>query len=467
MPASAQDAETSSVDEIVVTGSRIKRQDISGVGPATVVTGEDIERTGITNVESLLQRLPSSAGAAGNQTNSYWTGNGYGTAQVNLRGLGINRTLTLINGRRVVNGGTGANSAPDLNMIPTAIIGRMDVLKDGASAIYGADAVAGVVNIVTINDFEGLKLSSKYGVTDEGDGEDLTFDLLWGMRGDRGGVTAALTYQKTEAVNLASRAPCGLGEIDGKLACVSSATTLGGRAVLPNGQQINFNQIPGGDGDFFEPYNAAKHNYNGNPFLNAVSPIERISTAFLADYQLTDIVSLFGEVFFTHRESNQLAAPGALRNLKLSAAHPTNPTGQDITLIARRLAEPGPRHFFQETDTYRFVGGARGAIAGDWTWEAASEVSRIRVPDAIPRASRRSFDEAFDTCRDAYYVKSSAYGAMGEVLNGDVSPRAVTEARSASEAAQSSGLRCAVGFMKAATDLGVPVESFMPDNTSE
>lgn len=98
---------------------------------------------------------------------------------------------------------------------------------------------------------------------------------------------------------------------------------------------------------------------------------------------------------------------------------------------------------------------------------AASEVSRIRVPDAIPRASRRSFDEAFDTCRDAYYVKSSAYGSMGEVLNGDVSPRAVTEARSASEAAQSSGLRCAVGFMKAATDLGVPVESFMPDNTSE
>jgi len=268
MPAAAQEAETTSVGEIVVTGSRIKRQDISGVGPATVVTGEDIERTGITNVEALLQRLPSSAGAAGNQTNSYWTGNGYGTAQVNLRGLGINRTLTLINGRRIVNGGTGANSAPDLNMIPTAIIGRMDVLKDGASAIYGADAVAGVVNIVTINDFEGLKLSSKYGVTDEGDGQDLSFDLLWGMRGDRGGVTAALTYQKTEAVNLASRAPCGLGEIDGKLACVASATTLGGRAVLPNGQQINFNQIPGGDGDFFEPYNGTASLLPGDRHLS-------------------------------------------------------------------------------------------------------------------------------------------------------------------------------------------------------
>ncbi|WP_291755155.1 TonB-dependent receptor [Brevundimonas sp.] len=371
MTASAQEATATNIDEIVVTGSRIKRTDISGVGPATVVTGEDIERTGITNVETLLQRLPSSAGNAGNQTNSYWTGNGYGTAQVNLRGLGINRTLTLINGRRVVNGGTGANSAPDLNMIPTAIIGRMDVLKDGASAIYGADAVAGVVNIITLNDFEGLKASARYGVTDESDGEDLAFDLLWGMRGDRGGVTAALTYQKTEAVNLASRAPCGLGEVGGELVCVSSAATIGGRAVLPNGQQINFNQTPGGDGDFFEPYSAAKHNYNSNPFLNAVSPIERISTAFLADYQLTDNVSLFGEFFFTHRESNQVATPGSLRNLAISAANPTNPTGQNITLIQRRLAEPGPRQFFQETDTYRFVGGARGSLRGDWTWETA------------------------------------------------------------------------------------------------
>jgi len=359
------------VDEVVVTGSRIKRADITGVGPATVVSMEQIANTGVTNVEALLQRLPASAGNAGSQTNAYWTGNGYGTAQVNLRGLGINRTLTLINGRRVVNGGTGANSAPDLNMIPTAIIGRMDILKDGASAIYGADAVAGVVNIVTLDKFEGLKLSGKYGITGEGDGQEYTADVLWGMRGERGGVVAGLTYQKTEAVNMASRAPCGLGEVGGKLVCVSSASTIGGRAAFANGQQINFNQTPGGNGNFYEPYDAAKHNFNGNPFLNAVSPIERISTAFLADYQLTDKVTLFAEIFFTHRESNQIATPGTLRNLPISAANPTNPTGQDITLIQRRLAEPGPRQFFQETDTYRMVAGAKGSLVGDWSWEAA------------------------------------------------------------------------------------------------
>lgn len=379
----AQATDTATVEELIVTGSRIKRADITGVGPATVISQEQIERTGLTNVEALLQRLPASAGNAGNQTNAYWTGNGYGTAQVNLRGLGINRTLTLINGRRVVNGGTGANSAPDLNMIPTAIIGRIDVLKDGASAIYGADAVAGVVNIITQNNFEGLKLSGKYGVTDEGDGQEYAVDVLWGMRNERGGVTAGLTYQKTEAVNLASRAPCGLGESGGQLVCISSASTIGGRAVLPNGQQINFNQTPGGNGNFYEPYSAAKHNFNSNPFLNAVSPIERISTAFLADYKLTDSVTLFGELFFTHRESHQIATPGTLRNLVISASNPTNPTGQNITLLQRRLAEPGPRIFSQETDTYRFVGGARGELKGDWTWEAAANWGRNTGVDAM------------------------------------------------------------------------------------
>ncbi|MCK5908714.1 MAG: TonB-dependent receptor plug domain-containing protein, partial [Caulobacter sp.] len=318
----AQAQEASSVEEVVVTGTRIKRQDISGVGPATVISQEQVERSGVNNVETLLQRLPSSAGNAGNQTNAYWTGNGYGTAQVNLRGLGINRTLTLINGRRVVNGGTGANSAPDLNMIPTAIIGRIDVLKDGASAIYGADAVAGVVNIVTRTNVEGLTVTGKYGVADEGDGAEYAIDGLWGMHSERGSVTAAITWQKTEAVNLASRAPCGLGEVGGVLTCLSSASTIGGRAVLPNGQQINFNQTPGGNGNFYEPYSAAKHNFNSNPFLNAVSPIQRFSTAFLADYKLTDSVTLFGEAFFTHRQSRQIASPGTLRNLAIAASNP-------------------------------------------------------------------------------------------------------------------------------------------------
>jgi len=419
----AADGAAADVGEVVVTGSRIKRADITGVGPATVVTEEAIARTGLANVETLLQRLPASAGNAGGQTNAYWTGNGYGTAQVNLRGLGINRTLVLLNGRRVVYGGTGANSAVDLNTIPAALISRIDVLKDGASAIYGADAVAGVVNIITRTDFEGVQVTGKYGVTDEGDGEEYTADLLWGLRGEKGGFTVGLNYQKTEPVNMADREPCGLGEVGGQLVCVGSASTIGGRAVLPNGQQINFNQTPGGNGNFFEPYSAAKHNFNSNPFLNAVSAIERISVGVFGDYDLTDSVELFGEFMFTHRESDQIATPGTLRNLAIPATNPTNPTGQNIVLIQRRLAEAGVRDFFQETETWRIVGGLRGRFGGDWTWEAAANWGRTTGVDGSTNiANLQRVRETLD--RTVCSTAANAAIPCGDYLGaGDLTPQ--------------------------------------------
>jgi len=151
--------------------------------------------------------------------------------------------------------------------------------------------------------------------------------------------------------------------------------------VLPNGQQINFNQVPGGDGNFYEPYSAAKHNFNSAPFLNAVSPVERISTAFFADYDLSENVEAFGEFLYTYRKSNQIATPGTLRNLAISAANPTNPTGQNIVLIQRRLAEPGPRQFFQQTDTWQGTFGLRGKLANNWAWEVAGSLGRNTAVD--------------------------------------------------------------------------------------
>lgn len=375
-------AQSETAGEVVVTGSRIRRQDLAGVGPATVVSAEQIENTGIANIETMLQRLPANAGFAGNQSSAYWTNNGYGTAQVNLRGLGIKRTLVLLNGRRLVAGGTGANSSPDLNMIPVVALARTDVLKDGASAIYGADAMAGVVNLVTRTDYEGFGVTARYGLTDRGDGGDFTADLIWGARNDRGGIMAAVTYQTTDAVNMATRAPCSLAEnTPGALSCTNSTSTIGGRAVLPNGQQINFNQVPGGNGDFFEPYSGAKHNNNVQRYLNAVSPIERISTAVFADYQITDGVQIFGELLYTHRKSEQLATPGTLRNISISATNPTNPTGQNLLLVRRMLVEGGPREFFQKTETWQGTLGFRGKFANDWAWEVAAAFGRNTAVD--------------------------------------------------------------------------------------
>lgn len=380
--AADETAQSETSGEVVVTGSRIRRQDLAGVGPATVVSAEQIENTGIVNMETVLQRLPANAGFAGNQTSAYWANNGYGTAQVNLRGLGIKRTLVLLNGRRLVAGGTGANSSPDLNMIPVVALARTDVLKDGASAIYGADAMAGVVNLVTRTDYEGFGVTARYGITDRGDGGDFTADLIWGTRNDRGGILAAVTYQKTDAVNMASRAPCSLAEnTPGSLSCTNSTSTIGGRAVLPNGQQINFNQVPGGNGNFFEPYNGAKHNNNVQHYLNAVSPIERVSTAVFGDYQVTDGVQVFGEFLYTHRKSDQLATPGTLRNISISATNPTNPTGQDLLLVRRMLVEGGPREFFQKTETWQGTLGFRGKFANDWAWEIAGAFGRNTAVD--------------------------------------------------------------------------------------
>lgn len=368
----SQEAKT--METVTVTGSHIKRAQISGVGPVTVIDRESIERSGAISVENLLQRLPASAGFAGNQTNAYWADNGYGTTQVNLRGLGINRTLVLLNGRRVVYGGTGANSAVDLNIIPVALIERIEVLKDGASAIYGADAVAGVVNIITREKFDGFEAAVRYGKTFRGDGEERAADLTWGASGDSGSFMAALNYAESGTVNMADRAPCGLGEEDGRLVCVGSSATIGGRAVLANGQRINFNQDPNGDGDSYETYSPAKHNFNSNPYLNAVNPIKRISASAFGNLSLSDDVELFTELMYTKRKSDQLATPGAIgqyRPINIAADHPTNPTGQDLLLQRRRLLEAGPRKFYQDTDTFRVVLGLEGRIGVGWDWSAA------------------------------------------------------------------------------------------------
>ncbi|WND80656.1 TonB-dependent receptor [Lysobacter capsici] len=426
-PAAEQAGEqATTLDAVQVTGSHIKRLQLSGVGPVTVLDAEAIQRSGATSVDTLLQRLPASAGFAGSQSNAYWAENGYGTSQVNLRGLGINRTLVLLNGRRVVNGGTGANSSVDLNMIPVALIERIEVLKDGASAIYGADAVAGVVNIITKKKYDGAEVAVRYGQTFENDGDDAAFDLVWGTHSERGSLMAGLSYSEGGTVNMASRAPCGLGEVDGRLQCVGSSTTIGGRALLADGRRINFNQVLGGDGNFYEPYSAAKHNYNGNPTLNAVNPIKRISASMLGDMQLSDDLSLFTELMYTNRQSDQLAAPGGLgvyRPINIAANHPTNPTGQNLLLQRRRLQEAGPREFFQETNTFRAVVGLEGRLGMNWDWSAAINWGRNTGTDGSTKVA--NLDRVDNTLNPA--ICSNAPGAAipcGDYLGyGDISQK--------------------------------------------
>ena len=157
------------IEEIVVTGSRIPRADLDGVAPVATYSAEDIARSGATSIGQLLREIPSVAGGA--QTTQINNGGG-GVMQISLRGIGAVRTLVLVNGRRAVASvDEGANGlAVDLNTIPTSVIERVEVLKDGASAVYGSDAVAGVVNIITKKQFEGFELSAYAGDSTRGGG---------------------------------------------------------------------------------------------------------------------------------------------------------------------------------------------------------------------------------------------------------------------------------------------------------
>jgi iron complex outermembrane receptor protein len=422
------------LEEVTVTGSRVRRQDLEAVGPVSVLDASDIKASGVTSTEVLLQRLSASAGFAGNQTNAYWTGNGYGTAQVNLRGLGINRTLVLLNGRRVVNGGTGANSAVDLNMIPTGMIERIEVLKDGASALYGADAVAGVVNIITRKEFDGLQINTKFGQTSEGDGQEVSADLITGVSGERGSLVASISYSDLEDVNMADRARCALGDAgDGTLVCSGSSSTSGGRATFltgPNiGQRINFNNDPSGDGDFYEPYDGEKHNIPYFQWLNAVNPIERTTFSVFGNLNVADNVRFVSEMIYSQRESSQLATPGTLLNYYVPAAgrdsfvipasHPTNPTGQDIRLDRKRLVEAGVREFFQETDTWRVVLGFDGSFGADagWTWDASYNKGRNTGIDGSTNVA--NLDRVYQTMFSCDDVTVPCADYLG---SGDVTP---------------------------------------------
>jgi len=361
-------AQQEDIERIEITGSKIKRLDMESASPVTVIKAADIAISGISNVEELLQELTVSAGPAGNATNAYWTSNGYATAQINLRGLGIKRTLVLLNGRRIVAGGTGANDSADLNMIPVAIIERVEVLTDGASAIYGADAVAGVVNIITKKTHSGGEFSAKAGMSAEGDAKNKDFNLLLGGNFDRGNAILNINYVDNGSVLQSARNDCPLTEEDGKLECFYSGRTIGGRGALADGSEVQFNQDANGDGNSYETYDNGKHGYNWFESLNASSPMKRLNIASMLNYDINDEVKLSAEVIYANRQSSQIVTPRSFKNIDVAADFIYNPTGQDLTLKSRRNIEVDDPEFYQETNTLQSTLALDGVFSNDWSW---------------------------------------------------------------------------------------------------
>ena len=187
----AAETAEANVERIEVTGSRINRTDVETASPVTVISSEFIAQSGYNSVEEILSAQPTAAGMNLGATTNNGSG---GSATVNLRGMGAQRTLVLLNGRRMVSSGTGADSAVDLNTIPVAMIKNIEILKDGASAVYGSDAIAGVVNIITKKDFVGTELTVDGSQTDKGDGTSKGISLLHGLEIGEGNLVLGLQY---------------------------------------------------------------------------------------------------------------------------------------------------------------------------------------------------------------------------------------------------------------------------------
>ena len=396
------------IEKIEVTGSRIKRVDMEGANPVQIITREELVSSGITNMGDILQEIPSVAGAG---TNTAINNGGSGAIRVSLRGLGSSRTLVLLNGRRMVASGTGANSSVDLSTIPTAVVKRVEVLKDGASAIYGSDAIGGVVNIITRDDFEGFEFNSSYDVgTQENDGETKSFDVTVGVSSDRGNAVVNAYYVE--------QGPQWAGDRDWSAYDYRRDTETG--EFIPGGSSAppwgRYNGIDGlvngeecgsfthgasngpGQSDPTTPANATgydcwdwdKDTFNYAPANYHLTPQERYGIYASGEYDVTDSMRFSTELSFNRRTSKTKLAPLPLAPLAFfgwtdapySADNyynqqfgPKDKNGDTVEIAdwRRRMVETGGRDSEYRVETVR----AMFALDGEFSNGLGYELSYI------------------------------------------------------------------------------------------
>ena len=341
--ATAQAQEATNLDRISVTGSRIKSTDIETSQPVLSLTRADIEKQGVTSVADILQRVAAN-GAALNRT---FNNGGDGSAGVSPRNLGAERTLVLVNGRRWT---TGLDGSVDLNTIPTAMIERIDILKDGASTIYGSDAIAGVVNIITKQNFDGAEVNAYKGQYSDGDGEREAYDFTLGTVTDRASITVGASYVNEKSVMAGDRKISAGGP---PFFSGQSATGIPGSYVRNGNQYIIINGVE-------TPFDANVHGYNTAPDNYLLTPNERTSLFVLGSYNVTDNITFRTEAMYNERKSEQLLASMPVTGQRLSAASMYNPYGVELTGVNRRFNESGGRSFNQNVKNWHFYGGFEG-----------------------------------------------------------------------------------------------------------
>ena len=423
--ASQDDESTTEVQEVVVTGSRIRNPQFSSASPVQVITSEQTDLRGVPEAAQALlsSTLASSSFQLNDQLTGYVTAGGGGTQSIALRGLGTQRTLTLLNGKRAGPSGTrGQVQAFDLNNIPSGQVDRFDILKDGASSTYGSDAVAGVINIITKRDLNGGSINFYANQPFEDGGEQYRVDGTYGRTFSRGYANVSAEYYRAEILRRSDRDDTSCAEdylfdqdsgdrvdfIDqrtGNYKCYNLnngyvqviGSPVGTINVVPTsryGDAYDYN-VPGNNSPYAGYARFARAGFPGtyqyqpsdSRYYNqssVVSPSERATVTFTGGYDLTPNVEVYTELLYNRRTSSQYGVgqifPSfAQRNVVngapnyLPASNPNNPFGRNVVPVIEYASNSN-----QEVDYYRGVIGARGSFAAanrNWDYDVYGQYS--------------------------------------------------------------------------------------------
>lgn len=385
---------------VIVTGSHIRRVDLETANPVLSVSTAQIASSGATTLGDLVQQLPAMTGAAINPQN-HTSGNSRGDTQLSLRGLGPNRTLTLVDGHRVVSG--------DVSSIPATMIERIEVLKNGASAVYGSDATGGVVNFITKQNVEGVQISGRYGLSSHSDGRQRGYTLTLGHSSDKGRLIAGFGYSEIDGVDESQRPYSAyalqLTSRGGKPAVFPGGSTNSefGNAQLPRTGPIaaafagcasgRVARNPGASGmdpiaDYhcYQNSGANTDQYNYASSTELLTPQQRTQGFVLGSYDLASNVSLYADMYFTKTRAAFHQAPNTFHtpSVVISKDNYWNPFGVDFgpggNAFASRTVPLGNRMIDNADEVAQLRTGLKGSLAlglQDWEWDVGLDYGHL------------------------------------------------------------------------------------------
>ncbi len=381
----SEPSEVGSLNRVVVTGSRLKRIERDGATPVNVYTGGDIKRSGQPTLQQFIASLNEASVSPGE--GSYGATTGQGTVQ--LRGLPLGSTLVLLNGRRVEAVGSSDGNFFNLNLIPMAAVERVEIVPVGSSAVYGGDALAGVVNIILKKSMEGIALDAHLGGAKGTSGDGIS--LATGSRSDAGSFLVLGSYNRTTPLMMSERGFFTDGDyrrfggVDARSrACSPGTITSTSGANLP-GLNSSFAAMPSNpDGrsltvaDFAPTAGTANlcnslASGNGRALVQAA---EDFSLHASGERILSEDWSVFGEATFTKDQQGAQQGGLQLSNVLVPASNPYNPFGSAVRVTGRLGPSNGADSLYRETEFKRLLAGVRGNLGGGWDFEAAASVTR-------------------------------------------------------------------------------------------